>query len=270
MTASVIQTSFYPFSWAGTGNVSLAAVAADSLLVCFIYGEGGDIGSTPSFTADGVPIDPIWTYSTTGAQPGQVGFWWFSGVDGVTALGVTVAAPGLWTVGVVELGGGAVVEEDIRSSLGGAAGGGNPVTPAWTSPDVGVEVCVVVAEPAETYVEPAGWTLLYGATAADSNFILISRNVTAGAVAGEAFTGAVATSYLSLSCAIFDLGLRISDSFAVGAANRATVAIPGSTPAPNPVTPFIPEVNPLAPNPEEIQIPLDPAWVPRPGPYRYS
>lgn len=274
MPATVLQTINTPVQAGGSVEVPSAPFAADSIVVVTVvylgaYGATPDdptlfldgIVSTPSFTAF---VGGIWTAML---RPSDAG--------GASSLRIVPATGGSWTTLVVEVGGAAIVESDIRNGTTPSAGGFTPTTPSWSPVDVGIEMVVMIARPVSgsQWDPPAGWTAVHGGSSGDIQWSLVQRAIPApGFEVGDAWTWSgvtppAVTLYATTLFPFYDIGLRVGASIGSARSTSASIATPGPWPEPPETIPFFPGENPMPPDADEIVVPLPP-WVPGPGPFR--
>lgn len=267
MAASIVQAQSASSPGSSTFDLTLgSAVLPGSMLLLSMFIDI-PMTTTPTIYLDGLLVSVQWSVQLSSPTYQWVGIITPSRAEGVTAIRFEAGALSTWVVEAVEVSGAATVEGDVdaASSTGSAS---LPATPTWTSLDSGLVfsfLSTTTVFPAP--VEAAGWTQVSYYSGRAGWQVAVRAIVGAGAEASEVWLAEVADSWAMVILPVYDLGLRVPDATAFASSSSARVDIPGSYPQPVPVVPFIPDINPLPPDPDEIVLPLPP-WVPGPGPYR--
>lgn len=179
-----------------------------------------------------------------------------------------------WLASWVALADVLIREEDLASwEIGADNTTALPEISAYTAPEDGLGISfMLIGKPGitSTHTEPAALTDLMTATSVGLvEAQMCSYPLSSGVNGAETWTGDDATTHAFIVAGTFPPSLRVPYATAYAGGSRVSTDTGGSYPPPLDVTPFQPEVNPLPPEPSEIEVPLPP-WVPGTGPYRKS
>lgn len=148
-----------------------------------------------------------------------------------------------------------------------AGTGTNPEIMSWYAVDDGIALSLVCVAENYSASPPGGWSTLLGFATDSVSGWVASRPETGGVQPPEDWTPNTTGMWVTTVVPFEDLGTRLPPCTAFTSNPGGMLLVPGRIEPPPVVVPFIPDTNPLPPQPTEIEVPLEP-WLPKPGPYR--